>query len=330
MIKRIRTISSNTYYPYFNLALEKHLFDSVDDETVILYLWQNERSAVCGYNQNIRNEFSVTKLIEDGGYPVRRLSGGGTVFQDKGALNFTFLTQQDNYDIDRQLQVITEACRLIGLTVDKTAQNDLTMEGRKCFNHAFYTSGIRCCHHGTLMVNVSIDHLSEYLNTDSKNPTSNPVHNLYTGAANLTEFCPSLTMEHMEKKLFEAFEHVYGISAEPITAEELDFAAIDSYEKIFHDDTWIYGRQIQFGCRMNQRFSWGDFDLNMNVEDGIIKDADLYSDAADGNFITSINHQLKGKPYSCESLSELVRSCCTCPEQESMADDICAFLQVSI
>lgn len=330
MVTKIRTISSNTYYPYFNLALEKYLFDTVDENSVILYLWQNEKTVVYGYNQNAWKELFVTKLLDDGGYPVRRLSGGGAVFHDKGNLNFTFLAQKENYDVDKQLQVIIEACRLLGLTAEKTGRNDLTIQGRKFSGNAFYKSGSRHYHHGTLLVHVDTGKMSEYLNVDRSKLESKGVSSVKSRVANLVDFCPDLDIETMRQKMMEAFETVYGLSASPITADDLDPAVIASYEKAFQDDNWLYGRRIKFKNRIAKRFTWGDFDLNLNVDKGMIQTAELYSDANDERFIASIKEQLEGQPYSYEALSSLVKSCCTASEHTAMAEDICQLLFTSI
>lgn len=244
MIKNLRTISSNTYYPYFNLALEKYLLDIIDDETVILYLWQNEKTVVYGYNQNVWKELFVNKLIDDGGYPVRRLSGGGAIFHDKGTLNFTFLARSANYDVDKQLQVIIEACRLLGMTVEQKGCDDLTIDGYRFFANAFYKSGDHRYHHGTLLVNTDTNAMSRYLNVDRSKPEPGGISSMKSRVANLVDFCPSLDIETMRSKMFEAFQNVYELTAVPMTAEELDPAIIQSYEKIFHDDDWLYGGAV--------------------------------------------------------------------------------------
>ncbi len=166
MISRLLKAESPSVNPYYNLSLEKYLFDHIKDGELTLYLWQNQRTVVCGRNQNVYQECRVSQLLEDGGHPTRRLSGGGAVFHDLGNLNFTFLVRDAGYDVDKQLSVILKACRTLGINVEKTGRNDITVDGKKFSGNAFYSSGERRYHHGTLMISVDKDMLSYYLNVD--------------------------------------------------------------------------------------------------------------------------------------------------------------------
>lgn len=331
MIQKISQVVSPGFYPYYNLALEKYLFDHVDDNEIILYLWQNERTVVCGRNQNLWKECNVTHLLEDGGHPVRRLSGGGAVFHDKGNLNFTFLAKKDNYDVDRQLQVIIQACRDLDIHVEKTGRNDITVDGRKFSGNAFYSSGGRKYHHGTLLISVDTGSMSAYLNVDRQKLASKGVSSVRSRVANLTEFRPDLTIDIMKEKMIAAFETVYGLKAAPY---DLDAATaseeLQKTQTFFESDQWLYGRKIDFSYQISRRFAWGDFDLRLNVEQGKIAAAALYSDANDEAFIRSIGDKLEGNSFSYDTLARLVEECCRTEEHRGMAEDVKELLRSAI
>ena len=121
----------------------------------------------------------------------------------KSAFNYLF-------DMEKQFQILADACRRIGLNTENPDFSGLTIDGQPFSFSTSYVSGIRSLHHGTMK---------------------------------LTACCSSVTAETMENSLLQAFENQYGLSAEPISAEALDFAVITSYEKIFRDDSWINGQE---------------------------------------------------------------------------------------
>ena len=137
MIQSLHCLIGTSLNPYLNLATEEYLLDTVKPGQLILYLWQNERTVVIGKNQNAWKECRCQQLEEDGGFLARRLSGGGAVFHDLGNLNFTFLVPTADYDLSRQMSVILEAVRGLGIDAQKSGRNDVTVDGKKFSGNAF-------------------------------------------------------------------------------------------------------------------------------------------------------------------------------------------------
>ena len=297
MIEKITYIETANTYPYRNLAMEEYLLLHCDKEECILYLWQNRNTVVIGRNQNAWKECLVSKLEEEDGYPVRRLSGGGAVYHDLGNLNFTFLVRKENYNVDRQLNVILEAVKKLGIHAEKSGRNDILIDGHKFSGNAFYEQGDCCYHHGTLMVNVNLGELSRYLTVSKDKLKSKGVDSVRARVANLTEYAPDLTVDELKKKLLEAFEEVYGLKANILKDTDLDADEVEERTQKFASWNWIFGRKLEFQYELSNRFPWGQVTLQMQVRNGRIKDVNVYSDSMKPAFIEEVSRYLKSVRY---------------------------------
>ena len=164
MIRSARILTTHCTDPHKNLALEEVLLTTLPEDQAVLYLWQNRHTVVIGAGQNACAECRVGLLESEGGTLARRSSGGGAVYHDMGNLNFSFLVPRADYDVARQLKVILEAVRALGVEAEPSGRNDLTAGGRKFSGNAFRILKDGALHHGTLLVNVDMGLIGRYLN----------------------------------------------------------------------------------------------------------------------------------------------------------------------
>lgn len=311
MIHKITYVISDQYDPYLNLALEEFLLNTVEKETCILYLWQNEHTVVIGKNQNPWKECKIKELEEDGGYLVRRLSGGGAVFHDRGNLNFTFLLNKEDYDVEKQLEVILVALDQLGIKAEKSGRNDITIEGKKICGNAFYSNAEHCYHHGTLLVNVDIKNLSKYLNVSKEKLVSKGVDSVKSRVTNIINYKEDLSIDRMKDSLIEAFSKVYNIKAKRMDKLEYSCNEKDCYDteikrlyQKFSSWEWRFGKKIEFQHCLSKRFEWGDIDLHFVVNGGEIIECSAFSDAIEIDLIEQLPECLKGCIYSRVNMSE--------------------------
>ena len=316
MIRKIALYESTSYDPYYNLAVEQHLMETVEEGTCILYLWQNENTVVIGRNQNAWKECRISLLEQEGGHLARRLSGGGAVFHDLGNLNFTFLVPQADYCLDRQFSVIQEAARNFGIPAEKSGRNDVLADGRKFSGNAFFRSGTRAYHHGTLLLDVDTQRMGRYLNPSKAKLQSKGVDSVRSRVMNLRELNPDITIPKLKTAMAEAFAGVYGLPLGRIQADALDKLCIDSLRQRNGSWEWLYGQKIPFTFEWEDRFPWGGIQITLRVENGIVQQAKIYSDAMDWSLAPKLEQALTQCRFSQEALQERLASAGTGVEED--------------
>ena len=292
MISNLLIYKSGSLDPYINLATEKLLFDTLPEHSLILYLWQNENTVVIGKNQNPWEECSCPLMAEDGVRLARRLSGGGAVYHDTGNLNFTFICQSEDYDLSKQLGVIISACGKAGIKAELSGRNDILADGRKFSGNAFYNSGGRSYHHGTLLISSDTDKVRKYLTPDSEKLRSKGVRSVSSRIINLSELSPGLTTALMADYMLSAAGDVYALSPSPCpgpSAEETERLV-----KEYSAWEFLYGGTLPFSYEAKARFSWGGAELKLNTEKGTVRSAVLYTDSMDHLLSDKVSTVLSG------------------------------------
>lgn len=73
---RLRVLKSTSTNAAFNLATEEYIFERMEPDSHVLFLWQNDRTVVLGKHQNAWQECNLDNMEADGVHLVRRKSGG--------------------------------------------------------------------------------------------------------------------------------------------------------------------------------------------------------------------------------------------------------------
>lgn len=308
MITNLKIYEGDSFNPHYNLAVEEYLLENVKSDTCILYLWQNENTVVIGRNQNPWKECKVDLLKEEGGLLARRLSGGGAVFHDSGNLNFTFLMPQQDYDLDKQLSVIQEAVKRCGIETERSGRNDILAEGRKFSGNAFYKNGTQAYHHGTILVCADHEKLGRYLSPSKAKLQSKGVDSVRSRVINLSELRPETTVSVLKEHLAEAFSDVYGIQAEKLHKEDLDAAVISKIHERNASWEWNFGRKLPFSYTYEDRCEWGEVQIHMEIDNGVIQSVKVYSDAMDWEIASCLEERLKGRRFSEDDIKEQLKN----------------------
>ena len=206
-----KLIISNQTNPYLNIAVENYLLSQPSDGDIIMYLWQNRRTVVIGQNQNPYSECNVAQLEADGGFLMRRRTGGGAVFHDLGNLNFSFVVPYEMYDTMRQFAVLQRAVAAYGLETEVSGRNDVLCQGRKFSGNAFSKGKHQRLHHGTILIRTDVEQLQRYLKVKPAKLQKHGVSSVQSRVVNLSELVPEITAQNIIPPLVQKYSKLMGV-----------------------------------------------------------------------------------------------------------------------
>lgn len=298
---KLRILKSAMTNPWFNLATEDWIFNTLDPDSHTLFLWRNSETVVIGRSQNPWVECKIDKMEADEVFLARRQSGGGAVFHDLGNTNFTFLSPKEDYDQDANFTIIVNALKKLGINAEQSGRNDMQVGDKKISGSAFKHALDRSFHHGTLLVNANMQKLGDYLNPHPLKLQAKGIKSVRSRVANLVEFNADINHEVLSEAIIEAFCEYYDDTA-PV--EELDEAslakqpALDKYYQQMADWDWRFGKTPQFNHHIETRFDWGIIDLHMDVQQAVITEVVIFSDALNVELIELLKETLTGIKYN--------------------------------
>ena len=305
---KVNHIVSTSLNPYHNLALEETLLDSIEEDQCILFLWQNRNTVVVGKNQNAFLECRIDELEMNNGFLARRMSGGGTVYHDKGNLNFTFIATKKNYSVDKQLNVILRALDEMGINGEKAGRNDLVIQGKKFSGNAFYEKGGKCFHHGTLLVDVSLGDMGKYLSVSNDKLESKGVKSVQSRVANLKEFNEEINIDKLKSILVTSYSKEYGTNSKEIFEDDLDIEKILDLTRKYKSNEWKFGKIIDFQREISERFPWGGINLRIKCKGNEIDEVQIFSDSLEYELFDDMANILSGTKFSKLSLETSLNS----------------------
>lgn len=129
-----------------------------------------------------------------------------------------------------------------------------------------------------------MSNLGKYLTPSQRKLQSKGVASVPSRVVNLSELHPGLRISQMQQAMAQAFADVYGLPVTTITESQLDASEIEARRMRFASYDWIYGRAQPFPFSCGARYPWGEITLELQVEEGVCRDAAVYTDSMDAEF----------------------------------------------
>lgn len=287
--------------PAVNLALEEYCVRKLDMSDDYLLFYINEPSVIIGKHQNTIEEINSEYVKENGIHVVRRVSGGGAVYHDKGNLNFSFMTKYSHEHI-HNFRLFTEpvikVLASMGVNAELNGRNDITVDGRKISGNAQFTDTRSMFSHGTLLFDSHLEDVVKALNVKIDKIESKGIKSVRSRVANISEFLDrAMSIEEFREKLissiFGSTDKVmhYGLSGSQWSE------VMKLCESKYRNWDWNYGRSPEFNIRKVNRFEFGQIDARIHVKDGLINEIKFYGDFLGHGELSELESMITGKKY---------------------------------
>ena len=162
--------------PQQNIAFDEELLRLADKEGAgpVLRFWESPCVfIVVGRIGRIEEDVKI-KAVESDGVPIlRRASGGGTVVQGPGCLNYTLVLSKQEYPVLNDLrksyvwisQKVIDALKSLGVEAVFRPTSDIALakNDKKFSGNAQKRGKNYILHHGTILYNMDLSLIPKYL-----------------------------------------------------------------------------------------------------------------------------------------------------------------------
>ncbi|MGB2630411.1 MAG: lipoate--protein ligase family protein [Candidatus Omnitrophota bacterium] len=227
--------------PEEHLALDELLLAKAEkgelEET--LRFWESEEYfIVVGRSGKASEDCFIDRCRNDNIRILRRISGGGTVLQGPGCLNFSLILSYEgnaayekiNSSYREIMGRISDAIRTSGLALDLHPISDLAIKGKKVSGNSQARKRKYFLHHGTVLHDFNLNMISQYLKHPSKEPE-------YREGRSHKDFLTNISIKR--KEIEESIKEVFCFSNEVWQPEEDDLKELkELVTNKYATETW--------------------------------------------------------------------------------------------
>ena len=177
----MQLINYKTDIPEGNIAIDEYMLLKAEAGKVgeTLRFWESkEYFVVVGRSGKTAVECFKDKCMAQNIKIIRRISGGGTVLQGAGCLNYSLILSYDNAkklkDInssyDHILGIMSRAFKEKDISVKYLPISDMVYKNKKFSGNAQARKKKFLLHHGTILYDFDFSKISEYIQYPPKEP----------------------------------------------------------------------------------------------------------------------------------------------------------------
>lgn len=292
--------------PYLNIAAEEYYVKHSTND--ICMLWINDRSVIIGKHQNAYAEINYPYLKANNIPVIRRISGGGAVYHDKGNLNFSFITKTGSasqVDFGRFTSVIVNFMQSLGLEVNISKRNSLFIGNLKFSGHAEHIFHSRVLHHGTILFSSDLNTLQKAI-APGKEYQSKAMSSVRSEVGNIAPLLPHTVDIHQFTDMFISWLLHLNPENRLITTSSEELEAISRLaETKYKTWEWNFGYSPAYSFTIHLQYFTAIIPVICKVENGKFIQIDVVN--PENRALTLLLANLKGIFHKEEEIDNFVQ-----------------------
>ena len=297
------------YDPQINLAIEEYILRNLDPEETYLLFYINDPAIIIGKNQNTIEEINTDYIEKNNIYVVRRLSGGGAVYHDRGCLCFSFITKDDGnsfHNFKKFTDPVVKALHDMGVEAELSGRNDILVDGKKVSGNAQFSTRGRMFSHGTLLLDTEIEAVVKALKVKMDKIESKGIKSIRNRVTNISEYLDEkIDVLTFKQRILEGLFEDGPIQQYKLTEEDWEKINELSKERYQNWD-WNYGKSPAFNIQHSKRFPIGSIDIRLDVDRGIVQQCKIFGDFFGVGDVSDIEELLIGVKYTKADIREVL------------------------
>ena len=307
-------INLESHNPFFNLAVDEYLLKNRKEDFLVIGI--NDTSVIIGKHQIAHRE-TETGFVTEYNIPViRRISGGGTVYHDRGNMNYSFIINSESgkqINFRKYTLPVISFLSSVGADAKFEGKNDLIIDGFKISGNAEHVFRNRVLHHGTLLFDADLDLLKGSIRKDTTGYSSRAVVSNPSPAANLKDKLKNIgDVDEFRSVMINWFlKNMKDAELCELSGEEAISTELLAESK-YRTWEWNYGYGPEYRFFKTFEISGLPHKCRLLVKDGIIQDCSIEG----SDEMATIGKKLTGCRHMVPDLAELLRK-----EKSSITDN---------
>jgi lipoate-protein ligase A len=300
-MKMLLIDNHNITDPAINLALEEHCYRNLDTRHEYLMFYINQPSIIIGNHQCPFQELDMELAAQQQIRPIRRISGGGSVYHDTGNLNFSFITEFGDKKLDyfkQLLHPILATLKRLGVPAELTGKNNIVVGNKKISGNSQHANMRRMLSHGTLLFDAELDILQQVLQPSLAISQSRAVASIPSSVTNISGYLSHpIEMDAFIAELIVGVSKSFGeLGQYQLTTAEWD-AVFRLAEEKYRSWEWNIGRSPEFTVTHKVKLDTTDVEIQIQVIHAIIEAVKIAENQPDSKMINQKYANLVGQRY---------------------------------